>query len=547
MVMISQLSNLADRMRNDSNNLPSLASNSLKIFVGALILIGLTARLSPLFDLDGRLFWQYMSEDGYLMQTIARNIAIGLGMSTAEGTIPTNGVQPLATFLFASLHFLAGGSKVVGIAMVTLFSAFVSALSAYYLFKVGSKIFSGLRHGRELAIVSAALWFAAPQIIKHSMNGLETGVYYLAILFTLNYYLAVVSDDAQPFHWKQRLILGVLLGISFLARNDAVFFVGGLLFAHLVIGGEKAGGGYRHRLTDCLVAGIASILVGAPWLVNNYALFGSIMPISGIAESFKATLGQNRTHVPANLFEAAFLFAPVPRSMESKAVVILLSSIAVIASMIGFWLFIAKLSLKSRRFALAGLMFILGISCYYGLFFGAPWFLERYISPLSPFLWLATSATIFFFLNLIFRKLESMRRIALAITAILCVEACIFAWSDFARGQSHMHRQVVEWVQKNLPASQWVGAPQTGTLGYFHDRTINFDGKVNPYALRALMNEGIMQNYVLGSKVNYVVDWAGIAEWIDRERYARFSEEFELVLNDRQNNLSVLRRIRPVE
>jgi hypothetical protein len=67
------------------------------------------ARLSPLFDPAGRLFWQFMSEDGYLMQTVARNMAIGLGMSTADGTMPTNGVQPLATFLFAALHALAGG------------------------------------------------------------------------------------------------------------------------------------------------------------------------------------------------------------------------------------------------------------------------------------------------------------------------------------------------------------------------------------------------------------------------------------------------------
>ena len=52
-----------------------------------------------------------MSEDGYLMQTVARNMAIGLGMSTAEGTIPTNGVQPLATFAYAGLHALAGGSN----------------------------------------------------------------------------------------------------------------------------------------------------------------------------------------------------------------------------------------------------------------------------------------------------------------------------------------------------------------------------------------------------------------------------------------------------
>ena len=62
-----------------------------------LLATGIVARLSPLLDPGHRLFWLFMSEDGYLMQTVARNLALGLGMSTADGTMPTNGVQPLAS------------------------------------------------------------------------------------------------------------------------------------------------------------------------------------------------------------------------------------------------------------------------------------------------------------------------------------------------------------------------------------------------------------------------------------------------------------------
>ncbi len=56
-----------------------------------------------------------MTEDGYLMLTIARNMAIGLGMSVSEGTIHSNGVQPLATFLFTLPYLLTGGDKVAGL------------------------------------------------------------------------------------------------------------------------------------------------------------------------------------------------------------------------------------------------------------------------------------------------------------------------------------------------------------------------------------------------------------------------------------------------
>ena len=108
--------NLLDRIERDSHerNLVRM-SKVVKICLWLIFTVGLVARLSPLFDIDHRLLWQYISEDGYLMQTIARNMAIGLGMSTADGTIPTNGVQPLNTFIFAALHYIAGGSKLYAI------------------------------------------------------------------------------------------------------------------------------------------------------------------------------------------------------------------------------------------------------------------------------------------------------------------------------------------------------------------------------------------------------------------------------------------------
>lgn len=529
--------------------MPSLATSPLKICVWVLVLIGLASRLSPLADPEGRLFWQYMTEDGYLMQTVARNIAIGLGMSTAEGTIPTNGVQPLATILFAALHFLAGGSKPSGIALVTLLSVLVSAVAGYLAYKVASRVFSGVRHGHELAILSAALWFAAPHVIAHSMNGLETGVYYAAILFTLNYYLAAVSDGAPPFVRGQRLVLGLLLGLTFLVRNDAVFFIGGLLLAHLLLGGARASGGHRHRLGDCLVAGFTSILVATPWLAHNHVLFGSIVPISGVAQSHGAQLGEGLAYIPANLFEATFLFAPVPRSLEPLAPVILMSIAGVGASLTGFWFFAAKLALPSRRFFLIGLIFATGLSLFYGLFFGATWFLPRYITALSPFLWFATSATVLCVLILVFRNLESVQRAASAVTVVLTIGACAFAYSNFAGGRSHMHKQVVEWVQGNVEDVQWVGAIQTGTLGFFHDRTINLDGKVNPDALRARIEEGHVLNYVLESRINYLVDWVGILGWKEmKDLSPQFSEEFDIVVKDEKHNLGVLRRrVRPVE
>lgn len=543
--MISRISRCADRARADADRLPSFASRPLMLCVWAMILIGFCSRLSPFVDPAGRIFWQFMTEDGYLMQTVARNMALGLGMSTSEGTIPTNGVQPLATFFFAALHFLAGGSKLAGIALVTVFSTLVAAVASCYLYRLGQRVFAGMRHGNELAALSAAAWFAAPKIVDHSMNGLETGVYYLAIVVTLNYYIGTISDAKPDLEWRQRLMLGFLLGMTFLARNDAVFFIGGLLFAHLVLG-NAASAGFSRRFVDCTVAGVASLAVGAPWLINNYALFGSIVPVSGLSESHGISLGQNLAYIPAGLLEAGFVFVPVPGAIEATWLVIVLSCAAIAASLSGFWVFHARLQLATRRFFLGGVLFTAAVVIYYGIFFGVEFFIPRYTSALSPFLWLCTTATTFLALPLLFRQAGSIRRAAVVITTAIAVVCLALALSGYRKGRSHMHKQVVEWVQENVDQRQWIGAIQTGTLGFFYDRTINLDGKVNPDALRARRLEGHVLNYIVDSKINYLADWAGITSWMTREESPRFVKEFEIVVKDEQHNLGVLRRVRPV-
>jgi hypothetical protein len=93
------------------------------------------------------------------------------------------------------------------------------------LFRLGEQVFSRIRNGREVALVAAGLWFVAPHVMAHSMNGLETGLYHLAVLVTLHYYLVMTSYAEQPLSGDKESPFGVLLGVTFLARNDAVFFI----------------------------------------------------------------------------------------------------------------------------------------------------------------------------------------------------------------------------------------------------------------------------------------------------------------------------------
>jgi hypothetical protein len=110
----------------------------------------------------------------------------------------------------------------------------------------------------------------------------------------------------------------------------------------------------------------------------------------------------------------------------------------------------------------------------------------------------------------------------------------------YLRGTNHLHFQVVEWVGANVSDDVWVGAPQSGTLGFFHDRTINLDGKVNPQALAAQRaGSRRLIEYILSQPIQYIVDWSAITVWLESSEIAR---HFELVVDDRERNLAVLRR-----
>jgi hypothetical protein len=94
-------------------------------------------------------------------------------------------------------------------------------------------------------------------------------------------------------------------------------------------------------------------------------------------------------------------------------------------------------------------------------------------------------------------------------------------------------------VKANVDESTWVGAIQTGTLGFFHDKTINLDGKVNIAAYEALSNAQLAEYVVNDTKIEYLADWVGILDWRNMPLIA---ERFEVVVERPDINLGVLRR-----
>jgi hypothetical protein len=501
----------------------------------ALVAVGVIARIAPLLDAAGRLFRQFPTEDGYLMLTIARNIALGKGMSVSDGTQPTNGTQPLATLLWAVEFWFAGGDRRLGVLAILLTQLIFAAVAAYLLYRLACRVMEGQPRGAAVSLILSAAWFASPLVVAHSMNCLETGLYALA---TLAVALAFVdASAAEPWGALRCLGVGLVLGLAFWVRNDAVFLVLAACAIHVGWGVYDPRKPLGRRIGETLLFGATSLATASPWLAFNWLRFGGIVPVSGQSEALDAHFAENLWSAPIAVFEYATLFLPIPNQLEATRFAIGLGLLA--CALVGVLVVrVGRGNLAARVITALGAMFGALLLSFYGLSFGAGYFFSRYTFPLSPFLALLWGTI----LGRGWEVASSRGWQSLPIIASLVLVALALGLDArlYRNGSSHMHFQVVEWVRDNVPEEVWVAAPQSGTLGFFHARTINLDGKVNPAALAVRRADGAVTRYVLEQpEIEYLADWEGIASWATQPRIA---SEFELVVDDPQRNLAVLRR-----
>jgi hypothetical protein len=498
-----------------------------------LFAIGAFARVFPFFQGGSRFLQRFPTEDGYLMLTIARNLAIGNGFSTAAGEIPTNGTQPLTTLIWSCFFALAGGEKELGVALVLLFQLALSGLTAWLCYRFFARLLEGREHARSIALLTAAVCFASPVALPHSMNCLETGAYGCIALLVAG----VAIDTRAALTWRRSTLFGVLLGLAFLVRNDAVFLIAGACLVQGFAPRADPRETLPRRLTRTTVTGLVSIAVASPWLAFNYANFGHIVPVSGRAESLTGKFASNLAEMPIIWLEYLLALVPIPIGVQHSAWMPYVATLIVLAALALLYRTWPRLRGPERRLAALLGVFSGGLAVFYGLFFGAGWFLPRYFFPLAPWLMLPMCVLL---VRVLARCAAPPLRCGVAF-GILALITSVNARNQIAQAE-HPHFQVVRWVQANVPERAWVGAVQTGTVGFFHDRTMNLDGKVNPDAYEALIQRRLHE-YVVASPIEFLADWyPAMRDWMKSPVIA---SAFEVAHFDPEANVGALRRRTP--
>ncbi len=471
-------------------------------------------------------------DDAFYSFSIARNVARGDGL-TADGIHATSGFQPLYTFLLVPFFIASGGNPVLPIHLALTLLALAGALTGWFIFRIVSRM-----AGRPAALFSLFLWTAAPYFLSQGLNGLETGLFGLALAATLDYYLGSVRQDPAP---RRLALLGILLGLTILARVD------GILFAFAV----AADLGLRRplslrRLGHVLLPAGTALATLAPYLIFLWTRFGVLLPESGPAVRF-LSLCYGTLFVLGP--RSAFFFPPEQTpwiyyaGSLRKAVQVLLEEPLLFPSSLVLSTASAARLFNPRTILLvfgggallcANLLFLrrargspddpwrglarVGALCAalwipaYAFGILGQWWFHRYFFPLFLLMAVASGPLA----DRIARSHALLRRAGPVrfAAAAACLHLVLFAWQvpeQFLRNKPYLN--VSEYIQaarvldESLPPGSPGGAFQSGTIGYFaRHPVINLDGVVNRGAARAL-REKRMAGYIREEGIEAIIDW----------------------------------------
>jgi hypothetical protein len=419
-----------------------------------------------------------LTEDGFYQLTVARNLALGHGL-TIDGTQKTNGFQPLFTVLFCSpCYWLSGAERLSTLRLVLLVHTGLQVATAWCLAAVVRATFHATddRVGRQAYWLVMLLTLGSVALVMEFHNGLETGLLHFLYAFTWRMYQRIGVSTL-----KACAIIGGCLGLLTLARVDAAFMAVTIAVSQLLTREPLLRRGSRF-----VVIAAGSFIVSSPWWTYNLLTFGSLMPISGTAQQ-RLGFGVEKLHDAigsiAQVMTPSIYLSRFEGDWSTglRAIVIVVGIIYAIR-----WIRLPKqvlvaTAIQERTLSYAACFAVTYalLIAYYVLSSGATWFYTRYFSPVALL-------AIFVMARLLSSLGERQRRGVLILATLLAMQTpliCCLAWTDACFKGNLMYRDQLKLVSDVVPSTAKVSAYQSGTLGYFRDHVVNLDGKVNPDAL----------------------------------------------------------------
>jgi len=528
-----------------------LLKKRVLFLVSALGVLGLHLAIAwqPLNRLEGfRLLYSNgpLIDDSYIFFKMSRDLA-----DWFAGCLPSlqlsSGFQPLIVLMYCPIFHFFGDQKELAVHLALSLNAFLGFSASLLLYALLCRIAS---HRTSTLLVS--IWIWSPYVMNQTVNGMETPLALLLLLFIYNYYLHIKGlNTARVVHW---FLLGCCIGIGFWARVD--MGLAGLAIAldqlWLTIQNRNASAAVRRRIYNVLTCGITALVVAAPWMLFTIMATDNVVPVSGkavwqITKVFFDTTSAEQPNFLSLMFDffrkEFVLFQPFAALSWSTTLQF---------CCMGLWLAGLILCFRDyqwRSTVLPGFIFQVLLFAAYLLAVGGFWHLNRYFFPLYT-LMLFQYAVLLNYCERCIRVRKTIYQLML-----LTVFVGYFWWYGlqyydfFKTDVPARYLSNALYVKSKIPAQARVGAFQSGCLSYFLDNhVINLDGVTSEDAYMHLKHK-TMDSYLEQQEIDYIVEeeylfdmWNNYLAGQLLERYTQVAVRTNIFLPSLWQRLGIYKR-----
>jgi len=468
-----------------------------------------------------------ISDDSFYYFKIAHNVVRGRGF-TFDTISPTNGFQPLWQFLLIPIFYLFRAPLLLPVRVTLYLQVVLLGSSALLMLRLLRSVWMD-----SLAAFTASIvWITFPSIFACIISGLEGGLYAVLLIYTTWYYAEKFRVASQPASFPQKAILGLLLGLTFLARTEAGFFALIVLVDLTVLQIHQRG---IRSLIGLSPTVLFSGLLALPYLAWNLSVYGHPVPISGRVKAFlsaqqrSALAEQGTVPLVSRLLQDWKSTDPIYEGVEIavKGVRLLFHRLGLASGMGPVLLVLAILGIivwfvrrplgqrLPRLWPFTPLIGFAAVTCvYYNVYlFGH----QRYWYFIPQMI--LSCMLIALFLESLWERVQTLQLPFLRLSTSILV--CLLSLAAFAgwlirlqvtpsfSGQTYPYEyDVAQWLSRNTAADARIGVWNAGTVGYFSERAvINLDGLVNSPAYFQHIQDRTVVSFLQGKGVDWVADY----------------------------------------
>jgi len=428
---------------------------------------------------------------GYYLK-VAENL-VQLKKSTFDGIHLTNGYHPLWQALLIPIASVTNQNHELLLRCTLLFQLVLLFISTI-LFSNYIEYHFGPDNSALAGIMFISIVFI------QALNGMESALLIFLICFWLWRFYKSNESHSHIHEILNYIFEGIILGLIILARLDQIFIlVGYLIVASLAYIINCKDRKVIFKRTSYTIA--ASFIIIIPYLLYNYIVWNSIVPISGRLKSSFPIIQLNGLRLLQSYSKYGYIYFLI-------GILSLITIVFFIIKRKSIFTFISQKYQFNISFLIIATL--VSIHFFYTLFF-TKWGIANYYFVVYGFIFIIIFIQVITYLYQRFFNIIIYKKIFLILPLILIFTILIPLRIVELQSKKICVRdyEAAVWIRNNTLHNTVIGMEDSGIIGLFSDRrVINLDGIMNDDNYQIILKQRELKNYLLVNKAGIFIRYA---------------------------------------